>query len=86
MPLETLSFRGEVTGLEPTVKAPANPTSELFTSVSNVFGGHDTRRGHGITCLDQDLVTVKARRERRETRPFRSNRWPASVRFTPRGR
>jgi hypothetical protein len=99
-----LSNRGEVTGLEPTVKAPANamsagisgqemtnavkapasPASEVFTSVSNVaplhgdattiwvwheaarngivlntFGGNDTLRGHGITCLDQDLVTVK---------------------------
>lgn len=67
-----------------TVKAPASPTSEVFTSVSNLapphgdattiwvrheaarngialntFGGNDTLRGHGITCLDQDLVTVK---------------------------
>ena len=25
----------------------------------NTFGGNDTLRGHGITCLDQDLVTVK---------------------------
>ena len=25
----------------------------------NAFGGNDTLRGHGITCLDQDLVTVK---------------------------
>ena len=77
-------FRGEVIGLEPIVKAPASPTSEVFTSVSNVapldgdatgiwvwhedarngivlntFAGNDTLRGHGITCLDQDLVTVK---------------------------
>jgi hypothetical protein len=91
VPLEAVSFtikgaafRGELTGLEPTVKAPASPTSEVFTSVSNVaplhgdattiwvwqeaarngivlntFGGNDTLRGHGITCLDQDLVTVK---------------------------
>ena len=29
-------FRGELVGLEPTVKAPAKPTSEVFTSVSNV--------------------------------------------------
>ena len=42
MPLETVSFtikgaafRGEVIGLEPTVKAPASPTSKVFTSVSN---------------------------------------------------
>ena len=28
--------------------------------VLNTFGGNDTLRGHGITCLDQDLVTVKA--------------------------
>jgi len=25
----------------------------------NTLGGNDTLRGHGITCLDQDLVTVK---------------------------
>ena len=66
------------------VKAPASPTSEVFTSVSNVapphgdattiggrheaarndialntLGGNTTLRGHGITCLDQDLHTVK---------------------------
>ena len=66
------------------LKAPASPTSEVFTSVSNVapprgdattiwvwheaardgialntFGGNDTFRGRGITCLDQDLVTLK---------------------------
>jgi hypothetical protein len=42
VPLETVSFtikgaafRGEVIGLEPTVKAPASPTPEVFTSVSN---------------------------------------------------
>ena len=42
VPLETVSstvkgaaFRGELVGLEPTVKAPASPTSEVFTSVSN---------------------------------------------------
>ena len=29
-------FRGELVGLEPTVKAPASPTSEVFTTVSNV--------------------------------------------------
>jgi hypothetical protein len=29
-------FRGELVGLEPTMKAPAGPTSEVFTSVSNV--------------------------------------------------
>jgi hypothetical protein len=33
-------FRGEVTGLEPTMKAPASPTSEVFTSVSNVAPLH----------------------------------------------
>jgi hypothetical protein len=42
VPLETVSvtitgaaFRGEVIGLEPTVKAWASPTLEVFTSVSN---------------------------------------------------
>jgi hypothetical protein len=33
-------FRGEVTGLEPTMKAPASPTSEVFTSVSNAAPLH----------------------------------------------
>jgi hypothetical protein len=33
-------FRGEVTGLEPTMNAPASPTSEVFTSVSNVAPLH----------------------------------------------
>jgi hypothetical protein len=33
-------FRGEVTGLEPAMKAPASPTSEVFTSVSNVAPLH----------------------------------------------
>ena len=33
-------FHGEVIGLEPTVKAPASPTSEVFTSVSNVAPLH----------------------------------------------
>ena len=66
------------------VKAPASPTSEVFTSVSNVapphgdattiwvrheaarndialntLDGNTTLHGHGITCLDQDLHTVK---------------------------
>jgi hypothetical protein len=30
------AFRGELIGLEPTVKGPASPTPEVFTSVSNV--------------------------------------------------
>ena len=33
-------FRGELVGLEPSVKAPASPTSVVFTSVSNVAPLH----------------------------------------------
>ena len=33
-------FRGEMVGLEPVMKAPAGPTSEVFTSVSNVAPLH----------------------------------------------
>ena len=33
-------FRGEVIGLEPSMKAPASPTSKVFTSVSNVAPLH----------------------------------------------
>jgi hypothetical protein len=33
-------FRGEVIGLEPSMKAPASPTPEVFTSVSNVAPLH----------------------------------------------
>ena len=39
-------FRGEVTGLEPTMKAPAGRASQVFTSVSNVALLHgDFSRG-----------------------------------------
>ena len=54
VPLETVSFtimgavfRGELVGLEPTVKAPASPTSEVFTSVSNVAPLHAMQRAFG---------------------------------------
>ena len=33
-------FRGELVGLEPSMKAPASPTSVVFTSVSNVAPLH----------------------------------------------
>ncbi len=33
-------FRGELVGLEPIMKAPAGPTSAVFTSVSNVAPLH----------------------------------------------
>ena len=33
-------FRGEMVGLEPSIKAPAGPTSAVFTSVSNVAPLH----------------------------------------------
>ena len=41
-------FRGELVGLEPIMKAPAGPTSEVFTSLSNVAPLHGDG-SHGIT-------------------------------------
>jgi hypothetical protein len=40
--------RGEVLGVEPLAKAPASPTSEVFTSVSNVALQGDAAHAQGI--------------------------------------
>ena len=48
-PLETGSFRGEVIGLEPTVNAPAGPTSEVFTSVSNAAAAGTQVGSEGVS-------------------------------------